>query len=138
MNTSEQSTYESVSEIAMALAVVTGLIHLTIAPDYFSAASVGALYVVDGIMALVAAFGIYRGSKAWGWGLGLLVTSVAMMLRVLSLTVGLPGLGIDAAWYEPIGVLSLVVEGAYVVLALRVLFQGMTSQQTKLRLTTAQ
>jgi hypothetical protein len=137
MNTNGQSTYTSVSEIAIALAIVTGLIHLTIAPDYYSTAGVGALFVVDGIAALIAAFGIYRGSKTWGWGLGLLVTSAAMSLRVLSLTVGLPGLGIDTSWYEPIGVLSLLVEGTYMVLALRVLFQSQSSQPNKPRLTAA-
>ncbi len=121
----------------IALAVVTGLIHLTIAPDYFSVTSVGALFVVDGIAALIAALGIYRGSKTWGWGLGLLVTSAAIMLRLLSLTVGLPGLGVEQSWYEPIGVLSLLVEGAYIVLALRVLFQNMTSQPNEPRLTAA-
>jgi len=139
MNSSKQSTISStIIGAAIALIVVTGLIHLVTAPDDFSeAAYKGAMFVANGIAALIAAAGIYRGSKIWGWGLGLVVAGGAMVMYVVSRTIGLPGLGVDGAWFEPIGVLSLIVEGAYVVLALRVLFQNSSSQQDKPRLTAA-
>jgi hypothetical protein len=139
MNSSKQSTISStIVGAAIALIVVTGLIHLVSAPDDFSeAAYKGAMFVANGFAALIAAAGIYRGSKTWGWGLGLLVAGGAMVMYVVSRTIGLPGLGVDDAWFEPIGVLSLLVEGAYVVLALRVFLQGQSSQNNEPRLTAA-
>ena len=139
MNSNKQHSISStIVGAAIALIVVTGLIHLVTAPDDFSeAAYKGTLFVVNGIAALIAAAGIYRGSKTWGWGLGLLVAGGAMVMYVVSRTIGLPGLGIDDAWFEPIGVLSLLVEGAYVVLALRVLTQNQSSQHDEPRLTAA-
>lgn len=139
MNSNKQSTISStIVGAAIALIVVTGLIHLVTAPDDFSeAAYKGAMFVANGFAALIAAAGIYRGSKTWGWGLGLLVAGGAMVMYVVSRTIGLPGLGVDDAWFEPIGVLSLLVEGAYVVLALRVLLQGQSSQNNEPRLTAA-
>ena len=139
MNSNKQSAISStIIGAAIALIVVTGLIHLVSAPDDFSeAAYKGAMFVANGIAALIAAAGIYRGSKTWGWGLGLLVAGGAIVMYVVSRTIGLPGLGIDDAWFEPIGVLSLIVEGAYVVLALRVLSQNQSSHQDEPRLTAA-
>jgi len=139
MNSNKQSAISStLIGAAIALIVVTGLIHLVSAPDDFSeAAYKGAMFVANGFAALIAAAGIYRGSKTWGWGLGLLVAGGAMVMYVVSRTIGLPGLGVDDAWFEPIGVLSLIVEGAYVVLALKVLSQNNSSQQDEPRLTAA-
>lgn len=139
MNTHNQSAISStLVDLSIALIVVLGLIHLEIAPDYFTeAAYETVLFVASGIAALIAAVGIYRGSKTWGWGLGLVVAGSAMAIYVASHTVGLPGLGVDTGWFEPIGVLSLIVEGAYVVLALRVLSQNQSSHQDEPRLTAA-
>ncbi len=119
--------------MAIALLVVLGLIHLEIASDYFAqVANQGVLFATSGIAAFIAAAGIHRGSKTWGWGLGLLVACSAMVMYLVSHTVGLPGLAVDTAWFEPIGVLSLIVEGAFVVLATRLL-----PQQDEPRLTVA-
>ncbi len=139
MNSNKASTISStIIGAAIALIVVTGLIHLVTAPDDFSeAAYKGAMFVANGFLALIAAAGIYKGSKTWGWGLGLLVAGGAMVMYVVSRTIGLPGLGVDDAWFEPIGVLSLLVEGAYVVLALKVLAQGYASGHDEPRLTAA-
>ena len=138
MNSDKHTTISStLVGAAIALIVVTGLIHLVTAPDDFTeAAYKGALFIANGLAALIAAAGIYRGSKTWGWGLGLLVAGGALVMYVVSRTIGLPGLGVDDAWFEPIGVLSLIVEGAYVLLALKVLSQNQASQQNGPRLTT--
>ena len=104
--------------IAVALIVVTGLIHLIGTPDNLQEATYkGILFLLNGIAGLVAAYGIYRGSKSWGWGLGAAVASGAFIMYILSRTIGLPIVGVDEEWLEPMGVLSLVVEGAFVLLA---------------------
>ena len=103
------------------LIVVTGVIHFLDAPDTFSEATYkGILFSLNGIGAFVAAFGIFRG-KSWGWLLGLLIAGGAFAGYVISRTVGLPGLPVESEWLEPLGVLSLVVEGIYVLLAIKVL-----------------
>jgi hypothetical protein len=40
---------------------------------------------------------------------------------VISRTVGLPGLPVETGWLEPLGVLSLVVEGLFVGVYLAIL-----------------
>jgi hypothetical protein len=103
----------------IALIVATGAIHFIDAPGSFGDARYkGLLFVANGVAALVAAVGIYRGSRSWGWGLGLLVAGGALVGYVISRTVGLPGLEPDV-WLEPLGVLSLVVEAAFILVFLR-------------------
>lgn len=119
-------TQRNISEmmvgLAIALIVVTGLIHFIGAPDNFDESVYkGFLFLVNGFAALVAAVGIYRGSKTWGWGLGLAVAGGAFVMYVVSRTLGLPGLGVDSDWFEPIGLLSLLVEGAFILISARVL-----------------
>jgi len=102
----------------IALILVTGAIHFIDAPGSFGDATYkGLLFVANGIAAIIAAIGIYRGERLWGWGLGLLVAGGALIGYVISRTVGLPGLAPDV-WLEPLGILSLLVEAAYVVLFL--------------------
>ena len=101
---------------AIALILVTGAIHFIDAPGSFGDATYkGLLFVANGIAAIVAAVGIYRGERIWGWGLGVLVAGGALVGYVISRSVGLPGLAPDI-WLEPLGILSLLVEAAYVVL----------------------
>jgi len=102
----------------IALILVTGAIHFIDAPGSFGDATYkGLLFVANGIAAIIAAVGIYRDERLWGWGLGLLVAGGALIGYVISRTVGLPGLAPDV-WLEPLGILSLLVEAAYVVLFL--------------------
>ena len=97
----------------VSLIAVVGLIHLIEAPEYLEeAAYVGALFLANFVGAAVAAAGIYRG-HGWGWGLGALVAGGAFVGCVISRTVGLPGLPIEE-WLEPLGVVSLLVEGLFV------------------------
>lgn len=100
--------------------LLTGIIHFYDAPDAFSeVAYKGVLFVLNGVGAIVAAIGILRGA-AWGWLLGLLIAGGAIVGYVISRTVGMPGLPVDP-WLEPLGVLSLVVEGLFALLAVYVL-----------------
>jgi hypothetical protein len=48
----------------------------------------------------------------------MLVAAGALVGYVISRTVGLPGIAPDV-WLEPLGILSLIVETAYVVLFVR-------------------
>ena len=104
----------------IALMLVTGIVHLIDAPDAFDEATYkGLLFVANGIGALIAAVGIARGARTWGWGLGLLVAAGAFVGYVASRTIGLPGIPAEPdAWLEPLGVVSLVAEGLVVGLAL--------------------
>jgi hypothetical protein len=102
---------------AIVLIIVTGLIHFADAPDNFTeVAYKGVLFIANGIAAIVAAWGIYR-HEHWGWVLGALVAGGAFVMYIISRTIGLPVIGVDDAWFEPMGVVAMLVEGAFVVLA---------------------
>ena len=105
----------------IALILVVGLIHLINSPEDLEEGSyTGVLYLANFLGALVAAVGIYRG-KRWGWVLGLLIAGGAFVAYVISRTAGLPGLGVEEEWIEPLGVLSLVVEALFVGVFLAIL-----------------
>ena len=111
-----RTTLTAVQGAGIALILVTGAIHFIDAPSSFGDATYkGLLFLANGIAAIVAAFGIYRGERSWGWGLGVLVAGGALVGYVVSRTVGLPGLAPDI-WLEPLGILSLLVEAAFIVL----------------------
>jgi hypothetical protein len=100
----------------MALLLVTGSIHLIVAPyaledDVYK----GVLVIVAAISALIAATGIQESSRAWGWGLGSLVALIALASYVANSTVGLPGLPAEPdAWRDPLGIVALVAEGVLI------------------------
>lgn len=103
------------------LIVLTGLIHALEAPEYLAeVAYLGVLFIINAIGGLVAAVGIARGSREWGWLLGMVVAGGALVMYALSRSVGLPGFS-GKPWFEPLGALSLLVEGLFVALAVLVL-----------------
>lgn len=107
----------------VALVVLVGLIHLIEAPEYFAlAAYVGVLFVLNGVGAAASAYGIYS-ERAWGWVLGFLVSGGAFVAYIVSRTVGLPGAQplTQANFFEPSGIISLIVEGLFVIACLFVL-----------------
>jgi Na+/proline symporter len=107
--------------VGISLIVVVGLIHLIDAPEDLEEGSyLGFLFLANFLGALVASVGIYRGNR-WGWVLGLLVAGGAFAGYVISRTAGLPGLGVEEEWLEPLGVLSLVVEALFVGVFLTIL-----------------
>ena len=107
----------------IALIVIVGVIHLLETPEYFEAATyLGILFLANFVGALVAAVGIYQG-RGWGWVLGILVAGGAFVAYIISRTVGLPGLG-EAEFFEPGGIVSLIVEALFVGLALLAVGRG--------------
>jgi hypothetical protein len=105
-----------ISWAGILLIMVVGLIHLVEAPEHLEEATyVGVLFFINVLFAFVSAFGIYRGTQ-WGWVLGILVAGGAFVMYVVSRTIGLPGLAEDVGnWLEPAGILSLIVEGLFVL-----------------------
>jgi hypothetical protein len=81
---------------------------------------VGALFVANFLATLLSAYGILQ-NKGWGWTLGALVAFGAFIAYFLSRTVGLPGATAltHASFFEASGVISLVVEAAFVLLFVR-------------------
>jgi uncharacterized membrane protein YfcA len=104
----------------ISLIVVVGLIHLINSPEDLAEGSyTGVLYLANFFGAILAAIGIYRG-RSWGWALGALVSVGAFVGYVISRTIGLPGLPVEEEWLEPLGLLSLLVEGLFMGLYLTI------------------
>src|SRR5919112_3980986 len=102
------------------LIAAVGLIHLIEAPEELEEATyLGLLFLANFGGAVVAAIGVFRGHK-WGWGLGALLAGGAFVGYVISRTLGLPGMPVEV-WLEPLGVLSLLVEGLFIGLGLAIL-----------------
>jgi hypothetical protein len=112
--------------VGLGLILPTGLLHLVEAPEYYSEVKyIGALFVASMVGAVVAAYGIWRDER-WGWLLGVAVAGGSFAGDVLSRKVGLPAFR-EASWsqaLEPMGVLSLIVEGLFVAGALSVASRG--------------
>ncbi len=96
----------------IAAILVTGVVHLMTAQDSFDdAAYKGVLFAANGVFSFVAAVGILRGSRTWGWGLGALIAGMSVVAYVASRTVGLPMLPAEPdAWLEPMGVAAMLAE----------------------------
>jgi hypothetical protein len=114
------------------LIVASGAIHFIETPEYLDEVRyIGVLFALSVIGALVAAVGIARNER-WGWNLGLLVAGGSIAGYLLSRTVGLPGF-LENSWVqfaEPLGLLSLLVEGAFVAIAVNVLWRRTVSLAT--------
>jgi hypothetical protein len=104
--------------LAIVAILGTGVIHFAEAQDAFGEATYkGLLFVANGVGALVAAIGLYRNQRQLGWLLGLVIAVGSILAYVASRTIGLPGLPAEPdAWFEPMGVASLVCEVGFVLL----------------------
>ena len=106
------------------LIAATGAIHLVETPEYLAEVQyIGILFALSVLGALVAAAGIIRDER-WGWQLGLLVAGGSLVAYLLSRSIGIPFFR-ESSWEsftEPVGLLSLVVEGLFVAVAANVFF----------------
>ncbi len=108
---------KKLSWVAIVLIIAVGGIHIVGAPDCFKeAAYKGWLFYANGFGAMAAAYGIFRRQE-WGWCLGLMVAAGSFLGYVASRTVGLPLIPAEPeAWFEPLGISSLIAEGAFIAL----------------------
>ena len=102
------------------LILLNGMIHLIEGIEHFGEDYRHILFLLNTAGAVVAAIGIARGVRSWGWSLGLFIAAASIVLYVISRTVGLPNIKIGS-WSSTYGILSLIVESLFVALALRVL-----------------
>ena len=101
--------------ISVVAIVVIGVIHLSmVSQEYDETPTMGILFAINFIAALIASVGIYR-QEIWGWLLGVGIAAGSMLGYVVSRTIGLPGMEVEA-WLQPLGILSLVVEVAFIFL----------------------
>ena len=102
---------------------IVGLIHLILAPEYFSEqAYIGVLFVLGAIALGAFALRLWRGDDVPTWLLGALTMAGMGVGFVLSRTVGLPGFH-ESEW-ELSGLICLVLEAGFVVAAARALAPG--------------
>ncbi len=102
---------------AILLIVAVGLTHLVGAPPHYRFAPyIGVGFVVNFLGGLVAAVGIYRHAL-WGWLLGALVAGGALVLYIVSRSVGLPGFEHAVGrWFGPLAIISFIVEALFLAL----------------------
>ena len=101
----------------LVLILVLGAIHLIETPAHFKAAVyLGVLFAMNFAGTLVAATGIFRGAKGWGWTLGALISVLSLIAYLASRLFGLPGFAEAAGeWDEPLGTLAMILEGLFLV-----------------------
>ena len=102
---------------------LVGLIHLILAPEYFSEqAYIGVLFVLGAIALGAFALRLWRGDDVPAWLLGALTMAGMGVGFVLSRTVGLPGFH-EGEW-ELSGLICLLLEAGFVAVAARALLPG--------------
>ena len=103
---------------------IVGLIHLILAPEYFSEqAYIGVLFVLGGFVLLGFAARLWRSDDVPSWLLGALTMAGMGVGFVLSRTVGLPGFH-ESEW-ELSGLICLLLEAGFVAVAARALTPGL-------------
>ena len=100
-----------------------GLIHLILAPEYFSEqAYIGVLFVLGAVALFAFALRLWRGDDVPSWLLGAVTMAGMGIGFILSRTVGLPGFH-EGEW-ELSGIVCLLLEAGFVGLAARALAPG--------------
>jgi drug/metabolite transporter (DMT)-like permease len=117
----DTTTMNSTRKWASGSIAGVGLIHLLLAPEYFGEqAYVGMLFVLGALACAAVAYRLSRSSgDAAAWALGALVSTGMGVGFILSRTVGLPGFH-ESEW-ELSGILSLILEGAFIAMAVAAL-----------------
>lgn len=100
----------------LALILAVGAIHLIEGPGYLEApAYLGVLFFANALCSLIAASGILRGTKSWGWALASAISGLSALAYVYSRLFGLPGYPETmGAWDTPLGSVAVIVELLFV------------------------
>ena len=109
------------------VAALIGVVHLIEAPEYFEAAAyLGVLFLVGGLGPLAAAVAMvvprFAGLRRLAITLTALASIIMIVMGVLSRTAGLPGL--DESEWEPLLIISLVLELVFVLMTPALLRSG--------------
>jgi hypothetical protein len=116
------------------LIALTGLLHLVVTPEYMEEERyIGLLFLLSAIGSVVSLWGIWQ-DRAWGWALGAAIAGGAFIAYILSRTTGLPSFH-ESEFFEPSGIISLVIEGLFVAVAARVLMTGPVPAEERSRIT---
>lgn len=100
---------------AIILILATGILHyLTAAEEYIEARYMGVLFLTNFLGSLISAAGIARRKLGWGWILGAIISAGSILGYIQSRTIGMPGMEVEA-WYDPIGIPALIVEGLFLI-----------------------
>jgi hypothetical protein len=104
------------------LLLANGGIHVIAFPDHYKAAAyIGVLFLL--LAAATAALAIAIGARLrFAWSVAALMSAIAIVLYALARTTGLPYYHEDS-WLDmmgafPVGLLSVIAEGAFVVMYL--------------------
>jgi hypothetical protein len=102
-----------IAGIALVLAV--GTVHLVEVPAHYGfSLYLGVLFAANFAGTLVAAFGIWRGSKGWGWTLGVLISALSLLAYLASRLFGLPAAPeLAGEWTSALGSLAMIFEGLF-------------------------
>jgi hypothetical protein len=118
--------------LGFGLILLIGLIHLYKIPqEYEEVHYMGYLFAANFLGTVLASVRIRRsnGDSTWGWWLGLIVAAGSIVGYVWSRTTGMPGMEMES-WLDPVGLLSLVAEVGFIVLALtRLPLKGMIGER---------
>ena len=103
---------------AVILILVIGFIHLFEARHAFEEMPMlGYSFIANCLAAIVAAVGIYRGARLWGWALGALIAGGSLVGYIVKATMGMPGMPPEAdAWTDPVGITSVIAEVLFLVI----------------------
>lgn len=104
--------------LAATAMAVAGLIHLVLTPEYYEEkAYIGSLFAVSVPLSGWVAVMLWRRDDSLAWAAGALLALGMAGAFVVSRTVGLPGFN-EAGEWELAGLVSLVVEVGFAVIAL--------------------
>lgn len=103
-----------------ALIFLVGGAHVLIAGEHFLAATyLGILFMANFAGSMAVAFALYWSPSRWPWLAGALICGGAFAGFIVSRTIGLPGVPeFVGQWFNIAGLLTLMVEGAFLTLSL--------------------
>ncbi|MFV5996513.1 hypothetical protein ACNPQM_29955 [Streptomyces sp. NPDC056231] len=129
-----RTTHLALRGTAAFCALVNAVIHLSLVPSHLTEMPyIGILFLVGSVVMLGVAAGLVLQKQPLGvWLIGAATSIVMIIGFLLSRTVGLPDYR-EAGWEPPYGVLSLVVEGIFVLTFLAWLKKGGAERVADLR-----
>jgi len=102
---------------AIVLILEIGLLHIiTAQKEYDEAVYMGYLFAANFFGSLIAAFGIFHKQR-WGWMLGFVISIGSIAGYIWSRTIGMPSMNVEE-WFSPYGIVSMSLEGVFVLLVL--------------------